>query len=54
MSEFRDFLAMGGYALYVWPSYGATALVLGALYWATARRARRAASDSAAPEKSSR
>jgi heme exporter protein D len=38
-----DFLAMGGYAAFVWPSYGLTALVLGGLAWAS-WRARRAAS----------
>jgi len=26
-----EFLAMGGYALYVWPAYGAALLVLGSL-----------------------
>jgi heme exporter protein CcmD len=29
------FLQMGGYALYVWPSYALTALVVGLnIYWA--------------------
>lgn len=29
------FLEMGGYAAYVWPSYGLTALVVGLnIYWA--------------------
>lgn len=27
-SSFSDFLAMGGYGLYVWGSFGVTALVL--------------------------
>jgi len=27
------FLAMGGYAAYVWPAYGLTAGVLGGLLW---------------------
>lgn len=32
MSEFvAEFLAMGGYALYVWPAYACFALVLGGL-----------------------
>ncbi len=31
MGEFGEFLRMGGYAAYVWPAYGATALVLGGL-----------------------
>jgi heme exporter protein D len=36
-----DFLAMGGYAAYVWPAYGFAALVLIALLvqsWRSARR----------------
>jgi heme exporter protein D len=37
-----NFLAMGGYALYVWGSYGVTALCIGAELWALARRAQRA------------
>jgi heme exporter protein D len=37
-----NFLAMGGYALYVWGSYGVTAVCIGAELWALARRARRA------------
>lgn len=36
-----EFFAMGGYAAYVWPSYGATALLLGALtYWSLRRNAK--------------
>jgi heme exporter protein D len=38
------FLAMGGYARYVWPAYGVAVLVLGAmLLWSVAayRRCRR-------------
>ena len=38
----HNFLAMGGYALYVWGSYGVTALCIGAELWALVRRARRA------------
>jgi len=40
-----EFLAMGGYAAYVWPAFAVTALVLGGLAWhawATRRRLRRA------------
>jgi len=33
-----DYLAMGGYALYVWGSYGAAALVLVLNLWAARRR----------------
>lgn len=28
-NSFSEFLAMGGYAVYVWGSFGATALVMG-------------------------
>lgn len=31
MSNLDTFLAMGGYAQYVWPAYGAALLVLGGL-----------------------
>ncbi|MCL4801923.1 MAG: heme exporter protein CcmD [Burkholderiales bacterium] len=47
-----DFLAMGGYALYVWGSYAVTVAVVAlelALLRARAKAARRAAA-SAAPE----
>jgi heme exporter protein D len=37
----NDFLAMGGYALYVWPAYGVTLLVL-AVIWLDGNRRRRA------------
>jgi len=33
-----EFFAMGGYGLYVWGSYGATAIVLVANIWAAWRR----------------
>ena len=37
MSGLTPFLAMGGYAQYVWPAYGAAALVLiGLLLWTLA------------------
>jgi heme exporter protein D len=32
-----EYLAMGGYAAFVWPSYGLTAAVLGALAWVSWR-----------------
>ena len=31
------FFAMGGYAAFVWPAYGASFLGLGATIWATLR-----------------
>jgi heme exporter protein CcmD len=35
--EIGEFLAMGGYAHYVWPAYGLTALVLAWNGWAALR-----------------
>ena len=37
-----NFLAMGGYGLYVWGSYGVTLLCIVAELWGLSRRARRA------------
>ncbi|WP_280156109.1 heme exporter protein CcmD [Piscinibacter sp. XHJ-5] len=37
-----EFLAMGGYGLYVWGSYAVTALIMAAEPWLAARRRRRA------------
>lgn len=36
-----NFLEMGGYAAFVWPSYGAAALLLGAFALAAVRAVRR-------------
>ncbi|MBD9356422.1 heme exporter protein CcmD [Methylomonas albis] len=37
--SWESFLYMGGYALYVWPAYGVTALVLvGTLIWPVFQR----------------
>jgi len=36
-----DFLAMGGYAGFVWPAYGIAALVLGGILAASLRSLRR-------------
>ncbi|MBT9490606.1 MAG: heme exporter protein CcmD [Rubrivivax sp.] len=33
-----DFLAMGGYGLYVWGSFGMTALVIGLELWSLRQR----------------
>ena len=44
------FFAMGGYAGYVWPAYGITALVLAALALASIAAARRAQRQLAALE----
>jgi len=35
--DLQNFLAMGGYAAYVWPAYGLTALVLLWNWWAAIR-----------------
>jgi len=40
MTAIVDFLAMGGYAGFVWPAYGVAALVLITLVIASVRRAR--------------
>jgi heme exporter protein CcmD len=37
-----EFLAMGGYAAFVWPAYGVTALGLGAAVFVTLRAHARA------------
>jgi heme exporter protein D len=39
------FFHMGGYGLYVWGSYGVTALVMALEPWLAARRRRRAAAQ---------
>jgi heme exporter protein D len=36
--SFAEFLAMGGYGLYVWGSFGVTALVLAAELWSLRSR----------------
>lgn len=38
-----DFFAMGGYALYVWGSYGAAAVILGLVAFLSFRRMRASA-----------
>jgi heme exporter protein D len=38
-------LAMGGYAAFVWPAYGVAALVLGGLAWHSWRRHRRSGDE---------
>ena len=40
-----EFFAMGGYAGYVWPSYAATIVVLGAAIFLSVRAHRRAVAD---------
>lgn len=38
----KEFLAMGGYAAYVWTAYGITAAVIGLNVWLAQRRYRQA------------
>ena len=38
----KEFLAMGGYAAYVWTAYGMTAAVIGLNVWLAQRRYRQA------------
>lgn len=59
-SSFGDFLAMGGYGLYVWGSFGVTAVVMAGELLSLRQRRRRAIVDvrnwrllSAAEERSS-
>ena len=37
----KEFLAMGGYAAYVWTAYGMTAAVIALNVWSAQRRLRR-------------
>ena len=39
-NSWSDFVAMGGYGLYVWGSFGVTALVLAGELWTVAARRR--------------
>ena len=50
MEQLSDYLAMGGYAAFVWPSYGFAALVMGALALASRRALRDSARQLAALE----
>ncbi|MEL6115287.1 heme exporter protein CcmD [Photobacterium sp. SP02] len=43
--SFSDFLAMGGYAGYVWAAYGISALSLLMLLWSSISKSRRLAAD---------
>ncbi|MEI8595107.1 MAG: heme exporter protein CcmD [Photobacterium halotolerans] len=43
--SFSDFLAMGGYAGYVWAAYGISALSLLILLWSSISKSRRLAAD---------
>jgi heme exporter protein D len=41
MQRLTDFLAMGGYAVFVWPAYGVTVVVMAGLAVQSLRRYRR-------------
>lgn len=41
MESVQEFLAMGGYAEFIWPSYVVTALVLGVLWLVSGQSLRR-------------
>jgi heme exporter protein D len=43
MGEIGNYLAMGGYAAFVWPAYGIAFAVLGGLAWHSRRRYRASA-----------
>ncbi len=47
--SFDDFLAMGGYGLYVWGSYAVTLAVMAGETWLASRRQRRAATQEVQP-----
>jgi heme exporter protein D len=38
MSEFMEFMSMGGYAFYVWSSFGITMVILGSVVIWSARQ----------------
>ena len=40
MSAINDYLAMGGYAAFVWPAYAVATLVIGGISWQSWRRYR--------------
>ena len=41
MQRMLDYLAMGGYAAFVWPAYVLAAVILGGLFWQSRRGYRR-------------
>ena len=41
----EDFVAMGGYGLYIWGSYGVAALCIAVELWALVRRSSRARAE---------
>ena len=45
MENISSFFAMGGYAVFIWPCFGVSTLVLGGLFWQTLRSLRRAEAE---------
>jgi len=43
VGDFGQYLAMGGYAAFVWPAYGVALAVLGGIAWHSWRRYRASA-----------
>jgi heme exporter protein D len=41
MQRMLDYLAMGGYAAFVWPAYVLAAVILGGLFWQSQQGHRR-------------
>jgi heme exporter protein D len=41
MQRMLDYLAMGGYAAFVWPAYVLAAVILGGLFWQSRQGYRR-------------
>jgi heme exporter protein D len=41
MQRMLDYLAMGGYAAFVWPAYVLAAVILGGLFWQSRQAYRR-------------
>lgn len=54
MSGLDEFLAMGGYAAFVWPSFGVTAVVLVGLWLQSARALKQAEAALAETESAAR
>ncbi len=50
MDRVTEYLAMGGYAGFIWPAYGLAAVVLAVLFVASRRRLTAAAAELAAVE----
>jgi heme exporter protein D len=51
--SFSEYFAMGGYAAFIWPSYGVAAVLLAVLFVLSARRlqaAKRAVDDDDSPD----